>query len=73
MPNTKGPDAAVHVGGVHERQDLSDDHYNIFRDSALRYMGYANEIGESFRYQVRVRNIHFIILSFVEVYSFLSK
>ncbi len=26
--------------------------YNIFRDSALRYMGYANEIGESFRYQV---------------------
>jgi hypothetical protein len=25
--------------------------YNIFRDSALRYMGYANEVGESFRYQ----------------------
>eukprot|EP00560_Eucampia_antarctica_P002361 CAMPEP_0197833748 /NCGR_PEP_ID=MMETSP1437-20131217/19990_1 /TAXON_ID=49252 ORGANISM="Eucampia antarctica, Strain CCMP1452" /NCGR_SAMPLE_ID=MMETSP1437 /ASSEMBLY_ACC=CAM_ASM_001096 /LENGTH=176 /DNA_ID=CAMNT_0043437991 /DNA_START=148 /DNA_END=675 /DNA_ORIENTATION=- len=25
--------------------------YNVFRDSHLRYMGYANEIGESFRYQ----------------------
>ena len=26
--------------------------YNVFRDSPLRYMGYANEVGESFRYQV---------------------
>jgi mitochondrial fission process protein 1 len=26
--------------------------YNIFRDSALRYLGYANELGESFRYQL---------------------
>lgn len=25
--------------------------YNVFRDSPLRYMGYANEVGESFRYQ----------------------
>jgi fission process protein 1 len=25
--------------------------YNVFRDSALRYLGYANEVGESFRYQ----------------------
>ena len=25
--------------------------YNIFRDSLLRYLGYANEVGESFRYQ----------------------
>jgi hypothetical protein len=33
------------------------EEYNVFRDSALRYMGYANEIGESFRYQVRA--IHF--------------
>ena len=24
---------------------------NIFRDSYFRYMGYANEVGESFRYQ----------------------
>jgi fission process protein 1 len=27
------------------------DSYDIFRDSALRYLGYANEVGESFRYQ----------------------
>ena len=25
--------------------------YNVFRDSPLRYIGYANEVGESFRYQ----------------------
>ena len=25
--------------------------YNVFRDSAIRYLGYANEVGESFRYQ----------------------
>lgn len=25
--------------------------YDIFRDSLLRYAGYANEVGESFRYQ----------------------
>lgn len=29
----------------------TDDGYNVFRDSPLRYMGYANEVGESFRYQ----------------------
>lgn len=31
--------------------DGGDDKYNIFRDSLLRYCGYANEVGESFRYQ----------------------
>ena len=25
--------------------------YDVFRDSPLRYAGYANEVGESFRYQ----------------------
>jgi mitochondrial fission process protein 1 len=25
--------------------------YNVFRDSLVRYLGYANEVGESFRYQ----------------------
>ena len=25
--------------------------YNIFRDGPVRYLGYANEVGESFRYQ----------------------
>jgi fission process protein 1 len=29
-----------------------EEPYNVFRDSALRFMGYANEVGESFRYQV---------------------
>lgn len=33
--------------------DISQPHYNVFRDSPLRYLGYANELGESFRYQVR--------------------
>jgi len=27
------------------------DQYNVFRDSWVRYMGYANEVGESFRFQ----------------------
>ncbi len=31
--------------------------YNVFRDSPLRYMGYANEIGESFRYQVSCKEL----------------
>jgi mitochondrial fission process protein 1 len=29
----------------------SNTNYNIFRDSPIRYLGYANEVGESFRYQ----------------------
>jgi len=29
----------------------SGEKYNVFRDSMLRYAGYANEVGESFRYQ----------------------
>jgi fission process protein 1 len=34
------------------KDDGGDDNkYNIFRDSLLRYCGYANEVGESFRYQ----------------------
>jgi hypothetical protein len=36
-----------------EQKDKQDPSYNVFRDSALRYAGYANEVGESFRYQVR--------------------
>ena len=30
----------------------SSEQYNVFRDSPVRYLGYANEVGESFRYQV---------------------
>lgn len=29
----------------------ADADYNIFRHSLLRYLGYANEVGEAFRYQ----------------------
>mmetsp|Transcript_11673 Transcript_11673/g.25247 ORF Transcript_11673/g.25247 Transcript_11673/m.25247 type:complete len:122 (+) Transcript_11673:173-538(+) len=35
----------------HEKTSYGDGAYNIFRDSPLRYCGYANEVGESFRYQ----------------------
>ena len=38
--------------------------YNIFRDSPLRYMGYCNEIGESFRYQFPRFVVPSYILSF---------
>jgi fission process protein 1 len=33
------------------KDSVGDEKYDIFRDSALRYLGYTNEIGESFRYQ----------------------
>jgi fission process protein 1 len=36
----------------HDESEQSPPSHNIFRDSALRYAGYANEIGESFRYQI---------------------
>jgi nitric oxide synthase oxygenase domain/subunit len=39
------------VGSYDDPEKAKKD-YNVFRDSLLRYMGYANEIGESFRYQV---------------------
>lgn len=35
----------------HHHGKNSAGSYNIFRDSPLRYCGYANEVGESFRYQ----------------------
>lgn len=38
--------------------------YNVFRDSGLRYLGYANEVGESFRYQFPKFVIPSYILSF---------
>ena len=28
-----------------------DREFNVFRDTPIRYLGYANELGESFRYQ----------------------
>jgi len=38
-----------HEHGMHHK--ANDEEYNVFRDSAVRYLGYANEVGESFRYQ----------------------
>ena len=43
---TKNP-MATHL---HQDGEQKSDDYNIFRDSLLRYCGYANEVGESFRY-----------------------
>ena len=39
----------LHDHNVHHT--ATDEEYNVFRDSAVRYLGYCNEVGESFRYQ----------------------
>mmetsp|Transcript_5435 Transcript_5435/g.7865 ORF Transcript_5435/g.7865 Transcript_5435/m.7865 type:complete len:173 (-) Transcript_5435:65-583(-) len=39
------------MDGEETVKENNDAEYNIFRDSTIRYLGYANEIGESFRYQ----------------------
>jgi len=39
------PSSSTDIDGTSKKE------YNIFRDSLLRYAGYANEVGESFRYQ----------------------
>ncbi|GAX21433.1 hypothetical protein FisN_10Hu011 [Fistulifera solaris] len=36
---------------TNETKEIAVVEYNVFRHSLLRYAGYANEIGESFRYQ----------------------
>lgn len=40
---------------------------NIFRDTVLRFLGYANEVGESFRYQLprMVRPSYIVAFSYV--------
>ncbi|VEU34506.1 unnamed protein product [Pseudo-nitzschia multistriata] len=40
--------------------------YNVFRDSLLRYLGYANEVGESFRYQYP----RFVVPSYVVSFGY---
>ena len=30
---------------------VSTNEFNVFRDTPIRYLGYCNEVGESFRYQ----------------------
>lgn len=49
---TKNPMAThLHQDGPKTDDAQNAGNYNIFRDSLLRYCGYANEVGESFRYQ----------------------
>ena len=45
--HNKGEDPQHH----NENDNGDGKDYNVFRHSPLRYAGYANEIGESFRYQ----------------------
>ena len=45
---------------------INNGSVNIFRDTAVRYLGYANEIGESFRYQYP----KFVIPSYVVAFGY---
>mmetsp|Transcript_37849 Transcript_37849/g.91791 ORF Transcript_37849/g.91791 Transcript_37849/m.91791 type:complete len:177 (-) Transcript_37849:2557-3087(-) len=51
---------------MEEPKDSKDKSYDIFRDSPLRYLGYANEIGESFRYQFP----RLVVPSYVVAFSY---
>ena len=44
----------------------TNEEYNVFRDSLLRYLGYANEVGESFRYQFP----RFVVPSYAVAFSY---
>lgn len=51
----------------HEKHHTkNEEEYNVFRDSAVRYLGYANEVGESFRYQFP----RFVIPSYVVAFGY---
>lgn len=41
----------IMTGPSHHKTKPNEEPYNIFRDSPVRYLGYCNEVGESFRYQ----------------------
>ena len=55
----------------HDRIEASKE-MNIFRDTALRFLGYANEVGESFRYQLprMVRPSYIVAFSYVGADAF---
>jgi len=42
----------------------TEEEYNVFRDSLVRYLGYANEVGESFRYQFPKMVVPSYVVSF---------
>lgn len=51
-----------------DKEDDSSKEYNVFRDSIVRYVGYANEVGESFRPLIPVTFVlssYFISASYV--------
>jgi fission process protein 1 len=48
----------------------TDDHYDVFKDSKLRYVGYSNEIGEAFRPIVPISVVRFSYL--LEMVYFIS-
>ena len=48
MTTTTTPPAADAAEQHAQKPELE---YNVFRDSLVRYLGYCNEVGESFRYQ----------------------
>jgi mitochondrial fission process protein 1 len=60
------PNVPVPEIGADKRSSLETKRYNIFRDSPLRYAGYANEVGESFRYQLP----RFVLPSYVIAFSY---
>jgi fission process protein 1 len=51
----------------HDTAMKEEEHkYDIFRHSPLRYLGYANEVGESFRYQYP----KFVVPSYVVAFGY---
>ena len=48
-----------------------DPDYDIYRDSLLRYCGYANEVGEAFRAQEM--NLTVLVLNILNWFSYLKK
>jgi mitochondrial fission process protein 1 len=60
------PNVPVPEIGADKCSSLETKRYNIFRDSPLRYAGYANEVGESFRYQLP----RFVLPSYVIALSY---
>merc|ERR1740124_140888 len=41
----------IENGEKGQQSETKNADYSVFRDSPLRYLGYANEVGESFRFQ----------------------
>jgi fission process protein 1 len=52
--------------GQDKEMKEGEQKYDIFRHSPLRYLGYANEVGESFRYQYP----KFVVPSYVVAFGY---